>query len=146
MPSVYDHNPGLDIPEEWWSEEAAALRKARAEEPGEAGAFRWEGSFFRYAGGKTLRPDEKEEASLSQDGRYLAIYPRGAQKGGPPARLAFRIIDGASGEEWAVGIATGAQECFVQAAAWQVLCLETPGPEELRRFRPAERHHWYDPW
>jgi hypothetical protein len=97
------------------------------------------------AGGKVVRPGEKEEASLSQDGRWLVIYSRWAEKG-PPARIPCRLIDGTTGEERSFEISLPTREGFIDRAAWQVLASQTPGPDEIEKFRPARRDLFFDPW
>ncbi len=146
-PKVYSGNPDLDIPDGWWSKEATEARKKSAEETRRPGTFRWDEKekTWRSASGKTVRPGEKEDAVLSEDDRWLAVYPRWAEKG-PPARIAFRIIDATTGEETKLEISVPTREGSVDHAAWEILTSSSPAPGEIEKFRPAPRDPFSDPW
>jgi len=144
-PVIYDHNPSLEIPDRWWSEEARKLRDRKGEIEKKR-PIQWDGEqgVYRYAGDRALRPEKDEEVLISSDGRYLAVYGKWSREEGPISKIAFRIIDGASGEERTHEVVRPAKTLLVNAAAWQILC--STHPDEIPEHFPARPHPFHDPW
>jgi hypothetical protein len=147
-PVAYSGNPGLDIPEGWWSEEAREARRRRAAKPAAPRPFLGEidEKVWSTAGGKTVEVAAGEEARLSADGRWLAIFDRAWVEDGPPAKIRFRLIDGSTGEERSLEISLPSREGLVHHAAWQVLASGSSRAEDMEGFLPARPDPFLDPW
>jgi hypothetical protein len=136
-PFIYNHNPPLKIPDDWW---AAGMKPAApAAAVGTKSFFDWDEAKreVRFAGGKVEKLGEDDERDESGDGRYLAIYqkcPRGGGKSDSVVQL--RILDGKTGQVHSAEVRSGFYEVWVDVS-WQVLCGESPDPRTLKDFQDS---------
>lgn len=137
-PFVYNHNPPLKIPDDWW---AAGMKPAApaAVKVAEKSLFEWDEAKreVRFAGGKVVKLAEDDERDESGDGRFLAIYqkcPRGGGKADTVVPL--RILDGKTGQVHSAEVRSGFYEVWVDVS-WEVLCAESPDARTLKDFQDA---------
>ncbi|WP_193213146.1 hypothetical protein [Luteolibacter marinus] len=144
-PVVYNHNPPLEIPGEWW---APGYEPAGPVPPKErASRFQWEGETrtIRFAGDRSLKLEEGRKCALSGDGRLLLVYEDFPKSVGGKTTVTLQVADGESGEVHRLSIASEFPDVMVEAS-WQVLCAEHPDPQLLRGFRAERSDPFREPW
>ena len=135
-PEIYDFNPRLAIPDDWWSMDIQPQRKAATEAQK---LFHWDAdsNMVGYGKGKSIRLAKEMKTCLSADGRYLLIYQQQSKINQTPARMSFEIVDGATARTSSYEVKSDAKQLFVGTAAWQVLCSDTLDNKNLREFKGA---------
>jgi hypothetical protein len=136
-PRLYDHNPPLNILDDWWSPDAKppVLKKQK---PGPSCFNRnADGNAIRYAGGKSIAIAKDEKETESQDGRYLAVYRQSTKAKVASSKTIFRMVDGKTGDIVECLITADSHEIYILTAAWQVLCSARPDKATLDAFQKA---------
>ncbi len=136
-PFIYNHNPQLEIPEDWW----AANLKPKRDEPEVVveSLFQWDEKSREvgFAGGKVLKLGEDDEREESGDGRYLVIYPKCPRGGGKSkTKIPFRILDGRSGQVHSAEVTSEFYEVLIEVS-WHVLCAASPDPKTLKDYQDS---------
>jgi hypothetical protein len=134
-PFIYNHNPPLKIPDDWW---AAGMKPEAPAAPVKAASlFDWNEAKreIHFAGGKVVKLGEDDERDESGDGRFLAIYQKCPHGGGKAETVVpLRILDGKTGQVHSAEVRSGFYEVWVDVS-WEVLCAESPDAETLKDFQ-----------
>lgn len=136
-PYVYNHNPPLVIPDEWW--EAGMKPKSDQVERKSSSSFHWDEKkrVLCFAGDKILQLSEDDEFRESNDGNHAVIYQKCPRGGGKEVtRVSLRIVDGKTGEIRSVEVQSKFYEAWVEVD-WHVLCGASPDAETLRKFHQS---------
>jgi hypothetical protein len=145
-PILYDHNPDLDIADEWW---APGERIRADQDPGtrERCFFAWsaEDETIRYGEGHSVSLTPGDKTALSGDGRYLLIYRERSEAGQLPTTIAFRIVDGKTGGDATYEVTSDYREIYVSTISWQVLCASTVDEAEWPKFRTSGFDYFFEP-
>ena len=137
-PQLYNHNPPLDIADDWWSADVKpAPQGPDREERKSSFQSQDAGKTIRYAGDKQISLADNEVATESGDGRFLAVYPRFIESKTSTPKLTFRIVNGRTGTIAGHAATAKSKEIYVLMAAWQVLCSATPDQATLDSFRSS---------
>lgn len=129
-PFVYNHNPPLKIPKDWWRggmkpENPFFLMEQKKET---VSLFRWDDDRrVLSCGGKgEFSVDEESDYQISGCGRFAAVYRESSEREGEEkATRRLRVIDGSSGESWRFENQSEFSNLFV-SAFWLNL-VEPPG-------------------
>lgn len=140
-PYYYNHNPPLHIPAVWWSAELKP--KPDPEKPKDVSLFRWNNDMTEvsFAEGKKERCGEDDEYEVSDDGRYLVLYPQWSRPVNAKTKVKFRILDGKTGKVHTAEIASDFHEVLA-SAGWQTLCSGSPDSKVLRDYG-REQMTWF---
>ena len=142
-PLLYDNNPSLKIPDDWWSPDAKPPTPKKQTAKPSCFQQNDAGRTVRFARNKQITLAENEEAVESGDGRYLAIA--GASRGKKaPSKTILRIVDGRIGTVTECPITADSKNISV-TAAWQVLCSEQPDKATLDDFRSSGFDYFLEP-
>jgi hypothetical protein len=140
-PQLYDNNPPLRIPDDWWSPDAKPRKPEKQAARPSSFQQSNSGKTIRYADNKTITLAEDEEADESDDGRYLAVARAGSGKK-PPSKIIL-VIDGKTGTVTECPITADGEEISVMSMAWQILCSEKPDKATIDAFRsPGSGYPW----
>ena len=137
-PRPYDHNPSLEIPDDWWSADV----KPASQKPGlqeTKSCFQWNSvdKMVRYAGNGKMPLGKDDVVRQSGDGRYLVVHRPNHQSKKLPHKLVIQIVDGKTGDIVEHAITSNSYEIYVLVTAWQLLCSATPDAETLKAFRSS---------
>lgn len=144
-PAIYNHNPGLGIPDEWWAPGHKPAKPGPRVE--EKSRFKWDeaGREVRFAGDHTLRLEADHESELSGDGRFLAVHEDFPESRDGKTTVLMRVIDAETGTVHIARVESEFPDVLVEAS-WQVLCSERPDPKVLRGFHATGIDHFREPW
>ena len=101
-PFIYDHNPPLKIPKNWWHDGFQAKDPIRMLNPENGPTlFNWneESRELSFANGSKLSLKKAEDYRDSDDGRYALVFREWTKKNkSRSARQTLKIIDGQDGK------------------------------------------------